>query len=215
MLLLISERPHIRTLLTEHLSRLGVYLYRAVPENAAYLCEVKDIGGVILDCLPHTEHCTALCRELRKVYPEMPIAAIHPNPEQLPLAADRIWRGDQPEALLAESWDFCRACGWWTEPLSVFYLTVGNDAHEVYYMGYPLHLSPREHRLLRCLFYRAPRTTPAADLLELCFPETPLPLSGAASLVSRINRRASTLSPIPLIEHVRGEGYRLRPALVM
>ncbi len=213
MLLLISERPDISSLLTRSLSQHGVYFFRATLDNAAYLAGKKDIGGVILDCLPRTSRAEELALVLRRDYPDLPIAVIHSSPEGAALSVERIWTDDVPEMLSEEAWDFCLSCGWWTEPLSVYALTVGNTPGEVYYMGYPLHLTPQEHCLLRCLFYRAPHITSAADLAELCFPERPLPLSTVISLISRINRRAHMISPLPLVENIRGKGYRLRRGL--
>ena len=166
MLVLITDRPLIAHTLRKHLTAHGVYLFCAPTETGAFICEKKDTGGVILDCVPNLSRGEELCRTLRAAEPDMPITAIVP-PESIPdLPADRILRDTSVTSLCNAAWEFCLFCGWRERPFSTFELSVGLDPAKTVYMGYPLSLSPREHALLRCLFYRSPTPTSADDLMS-------------------------------------------------
>ncbi|MBQ9784940.1 MAG: winged helix-turn-helix domain-containing protein [Clostridia bacterium] len=214
MLVLITDRPLIARTLREFLHTRGVYLFRAPTETGAFVCNQKDTGGVILDCVPNLARGEALCRALRDAEPDMPIAVIVPR-ESLPdLPADRILRDGSLPSLCDEAWQFCIGCGWRERPFSTFELSVGLSPDETFYMGYLLPLSPREHALLRCLFYRSPSPTTADDLLSLCCPDERIGISNVAVTVHAINKRAAAIDPRPLIVSVYGKGYRLRDGIV-
>ncbi|MBQ7336666.1 MAG: winged helix-turn-helix domain-containing protein, partial [Clostridia bacterium] len=213
MLILITDRILIERKLTTFLNAHGVYLFCAVPETGAYLCEQKDTGSVILDCVSNLHKCEKLCAELRTRYPELPIAAIVPRDSIPNLPADRILRDPADGVsypLLEDALRFCHSCGWDERPFTVYDLRVGLDPDDVYYMGYHLPLSPSEHKILRCLFYRAPRVTSTSDLMALCYPEQSEKRANLSVLISRINRRAAKIDTRPLIVNIYGEGYRLR-----
>lgn len=107
------------------------------------------------------------------------------------------------------------------------YLTTGS-ASEVSYVGYPLHLSGMELRIVRALTLRAeqePGTyTETQTLQALCrLPEegegdsdgstTAPPCSSVqiAVLVNRINKKACTVGGRRLIVSHANRGYRLNP----
>ena len=111
--------------------------------------------------------------------------------------------------------DFCITdCNWRRKPLSTFALTVGDVPEATLYMGYRLPLSPKEHTILRCLFYRSPYETSADDLLSLCYPTEPVKRENLTVLIARINRKASLIDPNPLIVNRYGKGYRLRDGIL-
>lgn len=214
MLILVTDRRAFGESLASRLLQSGIFSLRASHDAASFLCEAKDCGGVLLDGAASPQKSEALCRELRTRYPELPIALLLPKGYLPSSPADRFLREGEEEmtdALL----DFCHTlCGWPTGEMSTFSLTVGKDPTGTRYMGYPLPLSPREHVLLRCLFYRAPRLTSCDDLLSLCYPTDPPTAASLSVTVSAINRRASAIDPRPLIVNVYGKGYRLRRGIL-
>jgi len=184
-------------------------------EVALFTCERYDTGGVLLDAVPELSAAERICAQLRNAYPEMPIAVIT-SPTQTPnLQAESILRdrGDL-SALAASVTDFYQTtCGWHFSTFSVYRLSMGVEANSTVYMGYPLHLTPTEHTLLRCLFYRSPHLTCADELLTLCFPDGKQGKANLAVHIANINRKASLIYPTPLIVNVYGKGYRLRDGL--
>lgn len=214
MLILITERSDVRKTLTEHLHRHGVYLLCGTHENALFLCDAHDTGGVILDCAVQTPRAEMLCKELRALYPEMPIAAIVLPNTAPDLSADAIlWENDE-RSLGARAYEFCVNCGWHARPYQTYELTVGLDPSETVYMGYPLPLPPRAHNILRCLFYRAPHTTTADELMSLCYPCEHKSISNLTVQIHEINKRALKIDPRPLIVSVYKKGYRLRGGIL-
>ncbi len=214
MLVLITDRPTITRALQEALTARGVYLFHEPSETGAFICAKKDTGGVILDCVPDLARGEALCRTIRAADPDMPIAVIVP-PESVPdLPADRILRDGSVASLCDAAWAFCLSCGWRERPFSTFELSIGLRPDQTVYMGYPFPLSPREHALLRCIFYRSPAPTSADDLMSLCYANECLGISNVGVTVHAINRRAAEIDPRPLIVNVYGKGYRLRDGIV-
>lgn len=215
MLILVSDRRDFATSLAEALVPHGIFSLCASHETARFLCEAKDCGGALLDGVPDPHVAEELCRDLRKSYPDLPIALLIPDGYVPHAQADRLLRQENPDALLLELLPFCRTvCGWCTEKLTSFSLTVGGDPQDTRYMGYPLPLPPREHILLRCLFYRAPRLTSPDDLLAMCYPGRAVSAASLSVMISEINRRAASIDPRPLILNAYGKGYRLRSGIL-
>ncbi len=214
MLLLVSERYRLSAFLAAALLHRGVYLYHASPETAEYFCERKEIGALLLDCVKHPERGAELCRRLRASYPDLPLAVILSPNALLDLPADRILRHTDPEALSRDVADFCRSSGWDHDALDAFELSLTADPDQTVYMGYPLPLSPREHALLRCLFYRSPHATSSDDLMSACYPLERKGIANLPTLVRRINKRAGSIDPRPLIVNDYAHGYRLRDGIV-
>ena len=214
MLLLISERVELFRALSASLQERGVYLLCAAFENAMFLCEKHDTGGVLLDCTQRIDLGEDTCRELRKLYPQMPIAAIVPLQSIPDLPADAILRDADFSTLANGAYEFCLLAGWSDKPLQTDALTVGLSPAQTVYMGYPLPLSPRAHNIVRCLFYRAPRLTTADELMSLCYPCEYKSISNLAVQIHEINKRASKIDPRPLIVNHYGKGYCLRDGIL-
>lgn len=216
MLILIAR--HSRAW-KDHAARLleeGIFSYRSGYENALFLCDKKDTGGVILDCTESLREGEALCYAIRAEYPDMPIAAVVRTVDVPNLPATRIMRCNNPSELPLDALlDFAtHVCGFDTKRLCGFFLTVGEDPADTHYMGYPMPLSKAQHTLLRFLLYRAPLITPIDDILELCFPNGNTSASALMSQLHAINKRAALIDPRPLIENVYGKGYRLRDGIL-
>ena len=193
----------------------GIFTFECPPETGAFYCEAKDTGGVILDCIPDLATGEALCGALRKSYPQMPILAIVPNASIPNLEADRILRTTNPNLLLQDILDFCTTlCAWSSKPLSSYFLTVGKTPEETVYMGYPMPLFPRAHRILKCLFYRFPKLTSADDLMSLCYPNGTEQIGNLAVQIRHINQAAAKIDKRPLVINVYGKGYRLRDGIL-
>lgn len=215
MLILVTEHRERYGEILDRLLARGIYTFVCPYETAGVLCEKKDTGGVILDCIGSLPRAERLCAELRERYPEMPIAAIV-APAAIPeLAVNRLMRTNVPLTVWDDVLDFCiRTCGWQTETLSTFFLLVGDTPDKTRYMGYPLPLTPREHLILRFLFYRAPLVTSRDDLTELCYPTGWQGVQNVVVQIQRINRKAARIDPRPLIVNVYGKGYRLRDGIL-
>lgn len=215
MLILVTEqkKKHIATV--QGLIANGIYSFVCPYETAGVLCEAKDTGGVVLDCIANLPRAERLCAELRARYPEMPIAAIV-APGSIPnLAVNRLIRTENPREAFDDVLDFCiRTCGWNTKILSTFSLRVGETPDQTLYMGYPLPLTVREHSILRCLFYRAPYVTSKSDLMELCYPEGTQGLENVVVQIQKINQKAAEIDRRPLIVNVYGKGYLLRDGIL-
>lgn len=215
MLVLVTRNQQKHTPLLQWLTQHGIYTWVTSPDAAqAIICE-KDTGGVILDTPGNLSTMEALCRTLRESYPPMPIAAIVAK-EAIPnMQVNRILREGREGISREDVLEFATVnCAWHAEHLSSPYLFVGNAPEETLYMGYRLHLSPAEHILLRCLFYRYPTPTASADLLMLCYPCKTERRENLAVLIGRINRRAQEIDPHPLIVPLQGKGYVLRRGIV-
>ncbi len=215
MLILVTEQKKQHVATVETLIANGIFSFVCPYETAGILCDKKDTGGVVLDCLSNLPRAERLCAELRRLYPEMPIAAIV-APNAVPdLAVSRLIRVENARDALLDVLDFCiRTCGWRTQTLSTFSLYVENDPAKTRYMGYPLLLTPREHRILRCLFYRAPLVTSKEDLMELCYPEGWQNLQNIVIQIGHINHKAAEIDDRPLIVNDYGKGYRLRAGVL-
>ena len=168
-----------------------------------------------MDCIPNLREGERLCRELRKTYPQMPILALVENQSIPEIEADMILRDGSISELLPDILEFCRrVCGCSAEPLSTYFLTVGENPDEVFYMGYPLHLSPKAFTLLRCLFYRHPNLTSTEDLMSLCYPDGHERVGNLAVQIHHINKCAAKIAPRPLVVNQYGKGYRLRSGIL-
>lgn len=214
MLILITDRRDFGKELASILMDQGIFTFECPLETGAFFCEEKDTGGVLLDCTTSLESGEALCRQLRHTYPQMPILALVASNDVPNLEADTLLR-DQPIAsLLPDVLDFCRCCGWSDEPLSSYFLTVGETPDKVFYMGYPLLLPPKAFRILQCLFYRYPAMTSAEDLMMLCYPNGRERAGNLAVQIHRINKCAAKIDPRPLVINRYGKGYRLRNGIL-
>ena len=215
MFLFVSQRKAYSKLILESLTQTGAFLMLAPPATACFYCQKKETGGVILDCVTDPRKSHTLCDRIRKMYPDIPIAAIVSGQAVPDLCADIVIRdtGD-PAFLVAQLRIFLtKICDWTAQKLSTYSLTVHSDPNlPTYYMGSPLHLTTKEHRLLYCLFYRAPRSTTADDLLDLCYHE-PCSITMLNTLIRRINRQASQIHPPTLIIR-EGDTYRLRDGIL-
>ena len=215
MLIFVTERKAAHAELITYLQMSGIYSFVCSYENAAYFCDVKDTGGVILDGLANIGRAETLCAHLHARYPDMPIAAIV-APNAIPdMAVSRLLRATPTTDLSEDALDFCiRDCGWCTQRLTTYSLSVGTQPEDTYYMGYALKLSPREFALLHCLFYRSPRPTSTEDLIELCYPYGRQGIGNIAVQIASINRKAAQIDPRPLIVNDYGKGYRLRDGII-
>ena len=216
MFLLISDQKPLFLQVACRLSEHGLFLFYSPFETAAFLCEQKDVGGVVIDCAEQSERGACLCRELRASYPEMPIAVIA-NGSPSALDADWIIRCQPtPEALAERLMPFFEeACGWSQQNLSTYYLTVDCKGTHATYMGYPLPLTPRQHRILYCLFYHATKPISPDDLLAITNPMRSCSLATLNRHIRRINRNAAEIAPHapPLLQYSH-MGYQLSAAVL-
>ena len=215
MLLLVSDdRKAYAPIISQLLAR-GIFAFLCPYETAEFMCEEKDVGGVLLDCVAGLGKGERLCKRFREKYPEMPIGAVVEKSAVPNMEINRLIRIPTQQTFFDEVLDFCVCnCGWQINFLGTRFLYMEDDPARTVYMGYPLDVTPREHGILRCLFYRAPCLTTADDLLTLCYPEGTQSYANLAIQIRSINRRAAKIDPRPLIVNVYGKGYRLRNGIV-
>lgn len=209
MLLWVTENADKHRSTLQALLEKGIFTYVCPYETAAFYCDKKDIGGVILDCVSAIGLGERLCAQLRQSYTEkFPIAALLTENAQTSMLADSLIRtdGEPNQSILT----FCRSCGWQTDPITLYHLTVGADPTQNRYMGQRLRISKSAHAILRCIAYRAPHPTSTDDLLSLCFPQKQASEKQLIATIREINRLAADIDPRPLIVCERGKGYRLR-----
>ena len=170
----------------------------------------------MIDCIRNLKKGETLCRALRTRYPEIPIAALVSAKAVPNLPASQLIRIEEGEDRFPEILEFCTAlCGWNVETVSTHALSMDSDPANTRYMGMPLRLSPSEHRILRCLFYRAPKITSPKDLMRLCYPAETRHLNNLAVHIRAINQKAVIIDPRPLIVNERAKGYRLRDGILL
>ena len=215
MLVLLTEQKERHQQLSVHLLSHLFFHFVEDFENALTLCEEKDVGGVLLDCLTDLQRATLLCRELRLRYPDMPICAIVSADTVPNMPIDRIIRTEDENLLCEEALDFCRSLVFWQERvLSTHRLYMTETPADTRYFGYPLQLSPREHKILACLFYLAPKTVSAKDLLALTDPCGFQSLNSLTVQISNINKNAAKTVPEPLVVNHPKIGYTIRKGIL-
>ena len=215
MLVFVTPYKTRRADLVEHLNRNGVFVYVSSPESAHKIVLQKDTGGVLLDAVGNLGTCERLASDLRSEYPAMPIAAIVAKDAIPQMEINTLLRDTDERSVLEQALDFCIChCGWRTKVLSTHCLTVDDIPEATLYMGYRLPLSPKEHEILRCLFYRLPYDTATDDLLSLCYPNQPAKRENLTTLIARINQKAKVIDSHPLIVNRYGKGYRLRDGIL-
>ena len=213
MLLIITDREGWASRLSPFLLERGIYHLCVPHAYGAFTCEREDTGAVILDCVPSLSRGEHLCADLKKRYPELPIALVA-TPEAIVNAhADAVFRNENFEMLCENILSFCLASGWRSAPLSTFYLRLAHP-NKAEYMGQPLSLSPAEFRILHCIFYHSPRPTSTELLVALSALDGAKNEAALAVLIHRINQKAALLDPRPLIVNEYGKGYRLRDGII-
>ena len=216
MLLFVTDRKTVHASLIDALIGHGIFLHVATSDTAEHVCEARDTGGVLLDCVGSLRTGEQLCARLREKYPSMPIAAWVAERAIPNMPVNYLLRDSDEASVLADVLEFCFCvCGFQETPLSTHTLEIGCDPASTHYMGYTLALSPREHRILRCLLYRYPRPTSPDELLSLCYPEGVQVSANLSVQISRINAAAAAIDPRPLVVFLPREGgYRLRDGIL-
>lgn len=214
MLLLLTANRAFGIRMSVDLLRRGILPLWAAPGAGLWLCRQHDTCGAVLDGRNGLPRIERICAALRRENPDMPIALLLPDGAVAAGAPDRLIRQCADADILRETVAFCtEVCGWRAR-MSTYALTVGETPEETRYLGYPLRLAPRELCILRFLFFRAPGTVSAFELLSVCFPENTQRAANLAVQIGNINRRAREVAGLPLIENVYGKGYRLCGGIV-
>lgn len=213
MLLIITDREGWVSHLSPRLLENNVY-HLCVPSSfGTFVCEREDTGAVILDCVPSLTRGEHICHDLKRRYPDMPVAMIASPEAMVNAHTDAVFRDENLDMLCENILSFCFANGWSKKPLSTFYLRMG-EQNRVDYMGTSFTLSVSEHRILHCIFYHSPRPTSTSLLVSLLANEGAKNESALAVLIHRINQKAAEIDPRPLIVNEYGKGYRLRNGII-
>ena len=82
----------------------------------------------------------------------------------------------------------------------------GND---FIYLGYPMHLTPTEFRILDYIAERRGGAVDAETLLEHCYQGKIPDVSNVSVRISAINQKARTIGGRRLLYLVNGRGYKI------
>lgn len=213
MLLIITDREGWASRLSPFLLENGIYHLCVPLAFGTFTCEQEDTGGVILDCVPSLSRGEHICHDLKKRYPDMPVAVVAAPEAVVNAHTDAVLRDENFDTLCKNILSLCRANGWSPTPLSTFYLRL-TPPDRAEYMGLSLPLSPAEFRILHCIFYHSPRPTSTELLVALSALDGAKSESALAVLIHRINQKAAKIDPRPLIVNEYGKGYRLRDGII-
>ncbi len=213
MLLIITNREGWASHLSPRLLENNVY-HLCVPFSfGTFVCEREDTGAVILDGVPSLSRAEHVCQDLKRRYPDMPVAIVAAPEAVVNAHADAVLRDGNLDTVCENILSLCQANGWSFAPLSTFYLRLA-PPDRAEYMGLPLPLSPAEFRILHCIFYHSPRPTSTELLVALSANEGAKNEASLAVLIHRINQKAAEIDPRPLIVNEYGKGYRLRDGIL-
>lgn len=213
MLLIITDREGWASRLSPLLLENGIY-HLCIPfAYGTFICEREDTGAVILDCGPSLSRGEHVCADLKRRYPDMPVAIVAAPEMVVNAHADAVLRDGNLETLCKNIASLCQANGWSATPLSTYYLRL-TPPDRAEYMGLSLPLSPAEFRILHCIFYRSPRPTDSEHLVALCAGGGASSEESLAVLIHRINQKAAEIDPRPLVVNEYGKGYRLRDGIL-
>ena len=213
MLLIITDREGWASHLSPILLKNGIYHLCVPLSMGTFTCEREDTGAVILDCVSSLSHGEHICADLKRRYPDMPVAVVAAPEAFVNAHADAVLRDGRLDTVCKNILSLCRANGWSHAPLSTFYLRL-TPPDRAEYMGLPLPLSPAEFRILHCIFYHSPRPTSTELLMALSANEGAKNESALGVLIHRINQKAAEIDPRPLIVNEYGKGYRLRDGII-
>ena len=213
MLIIITDREgwasHLSPLLLEN----GIY-HLCVPTSfGTFVCEREDTGAVILDSVPSLSRGEHICADLKRRYPDMPVAIVAAPEMVVNAHADAVLRDGNLDTLCDNIASLCHANGWSTTPLSTYYLRLIPPCRADY-MGLSLSLSPAEFRILHCIFYRSPHPTSTELLIALLANEGAKNEDALGVLIHRINQKAAEIDPRPLVVNEYGKGYRIRDGIL-
>lgn len=213
MLLIITDRERWASHLSPILLENGIYHLCVPLSYGTFTCEREDTGAVILDCVPSLSRGEHICADLKRRYPNMPVAIVAAPEAIVNARADAVLRDENLDTVCENILSLCRANGWTFAPLSTYYLRL-TPPDRAEYMGLSLPLSPAEFRILHCIFYHSPRPTNTELLVALSAKEGAKNEAALAVLIHRINQKAAQIDPRPLIVNEYGKGYRLRDGIL-
>ena len=213
MLLIITNREGWASRLSPILLENNIYHLCVPLSMGTFTCEREDTGAVILDGVPSLSRAEHICADLKRRYPDMPVAIVATPEAVVNAHADAVLRDEKLDTVCENILSLCFSNGWSQKPLSTFYLRMSKE-NRVNYMGLSMTLSPSEYRVLHCIFYHSPKPTSTALLTSLLANEGAKNESALAVLIHRINQKAATIDPRPLIVNEYGKGYRIRNGII-
>ncbi|MBR2446363.1 MAG: helix-turn-helix domain-containing protein [Clostridia bacterium] len=77
------------------------------------------------------------------------------------------------------------------------------------YLGYPMHLTPTEFRILDYIAERQGGAADADELAAHCYPGKSADAANVSVRVSTINQKAHTIGGRKLLHLVKGRGYKI------
>ena len=214
MILFLSKNEAHASAYASRLRERGVPILSAALDAGERLTDTRTVGGVVVDCRACARAADRLCERLRRAYPALPLLLLREARDACVCEPFQILPLCDEEDAFEAIFDFCILTGMGRQALKAYSLSLDANG-SVLYLGYPLGLTGRGGLLLRYLLYRAPMTVDARELLAVCFSEDARNTENLTAQICEINRRAARIDGAsPLIECVRGKGYRIRRGLV-
>ena len=176
---------------------------------------------IVLDLLPPDLDGREVCRRLRAAGIATPILmltaldSLEDKVRGLRIGADDyLVKPFAFEELLARVHALGRRGAYYTAAsaeLRVADLVVDPDAREVWRGDRPIQLTPREFALLECLMRTPGKVVSRSVILEQVWRCSTHPLTNVVEVYIRhLRRKVDEDAKVPLIETVRGVGYRIR-----
>lgn len=87
-------------------------------------------------------------------------------------------------------------------------LYIAPNGKDYIYLGYPMHLTPTEFRILHYIAQREGGAADADALLAHCYAGKEPDASNVSVRISAINQKAHKIGGRRLLQHVQGRGYK-------
>ncbi|MBT2117102.1 response regulator transcription factor [Dyella sp. LX-66] len=226
LILIVEDEPDIADVLDSYLRRDGYQTQRAQDgERALQLHQQMKPDLVLLDIRMPALNGMDVLREIRRGWdtPIIMVTALADDMEKLVAlhvgADDYVVKPFNPgevvarvKAVLRRQQASVRAA----RPTQVGRIQIDHDAHQVSIVGddgqaQPLMLTRTEFRLLAYMGRHPRRCFARQDLIQACLPDSDALERVIDSHLSKLRQKLQQAGAGPLIESVRGVGYRLWP----
>ncbi len=219
LILVVDDEPKVANLTRDYLEKNGFRVFIASDgQTALALARREKPDLIILDLMLPEINGREVCRILRRES-DVPIIMLTALSEEIDQvtgleigADDYVTKPFSVYALVARVRALLRrTSGGLKAPdlLRVGGLEIDSARHTVTWDGGPVHLTPNEFKLLRVLATRPGQTLTREQLLEDLHAVASNTDRSVDSHIKNLRKKLKAASGAPMIETVRGIGYRL------